>query len=90
VRDWCDVLEHLPQDLIQKAVVQHLANPKNHKPTPGEIRGIAQSLIPTPRLVAVLPSPQPERRRVTAEEARQIMSERGFKPKKFGGHDATE
>ncbi len=90
MRDWCDVLEHLPQELIQKAVVQHLACTKGHKPTPGEIRGIAQSLIPTPRLVARLPMPQVERRRVTAEEASQIMAERGFKPKKFGGFDATE
>lgn len=90
VRDWCDVLEHLPQDLIQRAVVQHIASPQGRKPTPGDIRGIAQAIMPAPKLVSLPRPPEPERHRVTAAEAEKIMTERGFRPKKFGGNDAAE
>jgi hypothetical protein len=89
VRDWCDVLEHLPQDVIQRAVLQHIASP-NGKPKPGDIRSLAQDLMPAPKVVQFHRSPEPVREKVTADKRAEILAAAGFAPRKFGGRDAAE
>lgn len=94
-RDWADVLEGLPQQYIQRAVIsfQQSARPGKYppKPTPAAIYAIAKDMMPMPVVVrqqvdepepyGALSVPVEERRRISAE----VMAENGYRPKTFGG-----
>ncbi len=47
-KDWADVLEPLPQDLIQRACVQYQREEPRRRPTPGAIYEIASRMMPKP------------------------------------------
>lgn len=83
--DWADVLEGLPQEYIQRACVQYQREEPRKKPTPGAIYGIAKGMMPKPAPVRSIDESQIPRSepRVTAEQARDILAEVGFKPKRF-------
>lgn len=86
-RDWADVLEGLPQEYIQRAVIKFQQQPGNRKPTPAAIYGLARDLMPAPVIVpkASAPTSEPQRKRVTKDEAAEIMASAGFRPKTFNG-----
>ena len=83
-RDWCDILEGMPQDAIAKACMAYLRQEPRRKPTPGSIYALAREYMPKPVIVAKPQPPEPERERMTAERAAEIMAEVGFRPKKMG------
>lgn len=91
-RDWADVLEGLPQEYIQRAAIRFQQQGGNRKPTPAAIHALARELMPPPTVVANAPPPQePQRDRVSAARAEEIMNEIGFRPKRFnGGFDDAE
>lgn len=84
-RDWCDVLEHLPRDAIQRACVRYLTECTGRKPTPGDIVALARDVLQPPRVVRLAPPPEPPRERVSADAAERIMREIGFRPKRMVG-----
>lgn len=85
-RDWADVLEGLPQEYIQRAVIRFQQTSGNRKPTPGAIYALTRDLMPAPTVVVSAPPvPEPQRERVSADRAAEIMNEVGFKPKRFNG-----
>ena len=90
-RDWADVLEGLPQEYIQRAAIRFQQTSRS-KPTPAAIDALARELMPPPTVVASAPPPQePQRDRVSAARAEEIMNEIGFRPKRFnGGSDDAE
>lgn len=90
MRDWCDILEHLPQSAIQQAAVRWLAGSNGYRPTPGQIAALAREAMPAPKLVRIAPPPEPERQRLSPEAAAEIMKTAGFRPRKIGGTDANE
>lgn len=81
-RDWADILEGMSQDAISKACTAYLRNEPRRKPTPGAIYELAREF--TPRPVVVSRTPEPERERISAERAAEIMAEVGFRPKRMG------
>ena len=84
--DWCDILEGIPAEYIQRAAIKYQRDEPRRKPTPGAIYQIARSLMPLPSVAT--PRPEPERPpRVTAEAASEIMRRAGFRPQRFGGED---
>lgn len=84
-RDWCDILEGMTQDAIGKACMAYLRDEPRRKPAPGAIYALAQSFTPKPTIVAKPAQPEPERERMSAQRAAEIMAEVGFRPKTFGG-----
>lgn len=90
MRDWCDVLEHLPQAAIQQACLRWLSAAGRHKPTPGDIAELARETLPAPKVVRLAPPLEPERPRISPEAAAEILRSAGFRPRKFGGTDAGE
>ena len=91
-RDWADVLEGLPQEFIQRAAIRFQQKSGNRKPTPAAIYAMARDLMPAPTVVAsASAAPEPQRERVSADRAAEIMNEVGFRPKRFnGGLDNAE
>jgi hypothetical protein len=83
-RDWCDILEGMPQDAISKACMAYLRQEPRRKPTPGAIYALAREYMPKPVIVAKPQQAEPERERMTAERAAEIMAEVGFRPKRMG------
>lgn len=86
-QDWADVLEGLPQELIQRACIEYQRKFPRKKPTPGAIYEIAKSYMPKPEPVRIeqfSPVRDPDEI-CSAEAAERIMREAGFRPKKFGG-----
>jgi len=81
-RDWCDILEGMTQDAIGKACMAYLRDEPRRKPAPGAIYALARSFMPAP---VVVHRAEPERERISAERAAEIMAEAGFRPKTFGG-----
>lgn len=67
-RDWADVLEGLPQDVIQRACISYQRSEPRKKPTPGAIYQLAQALMPRPQIV-------PTTRPATREEDEAIRAE---------------
>lgn len=82
-RDWADVLEGLPRDVIQRACIQYQRDEPRRKPTPGAIYQVARALMPKPRPVER--APEPERDPVSKEAAQEILKAAGFRVNKFGG-----
>jgi len=84
-RDWADVLEGLPQDLIQRACIEYERTEPRRKPTPGAIYQLARGYIPRPAVVNTghLTDMRPKGECVTAERAAEIMEKAGFKPRVF-------
>ena len=68
--------------MIQRACLDYLRNEPRRKPTPGEIYTRASRLMPKPQIV---PPQEPERIRVSAENAAEILARAGFAAKRFGG-----
>ena len=86
-KDWADVLEGLPQEIIQRACIQYQRDEPRRKPTPGAVYEIAMQLMPRPKQVRIdhtTPMRDPADV-VTPEKAEAILREVGFRPKKFGG-----
>lgn len=81
-RDWCDILEGMTQDAIGKACMAYLRDEPRRKPVPGAIYALARSFTPAP---VVVHRAEPEREKISAERAAEIMAEVGFRPKTFGG-----
>ena len=90
MRDWCDVLEPLPQAAIQSACLRWLSGAGGRKPTPGEIAALARDTLPAPKIVRLPPPPAPEKPRLSFEAAQEIVRAAGFRPLKFGGADASD
>ncbi len=82
-RDWADLLEGLPQSVIQSACLQFMREEPRKKPTPAAIYAMARGLMPLPKIVAAPPAEQDREPRVTAEQAAEIMATLGFRPKSF-------
>ena len=86
-KDWADVLEGLPQEIIQRACIQYQRDEPRRKPTPGAVYEIAMQLMPRPKQVCIdhtTPMRDPADV-VTPEKAEAILREVGFRPKRFGG-----
>lgn len=88
-RDWAEILQGLPADVIQGAVMRYLRDEPRRKPTPGAIYAIALDMVPRPKIVPRSPSlgkSAPPKERVSADRAAEIMAEAGYRsyvPKKF-------
>lgn len=91
-RDWADVLEELPQEYIQRAIIKFQQENRRGKPTPASIYAIARELMLPPVQIVTTKTPEkaPERRRVTKEAAAEIMAVAGFRPKTFNGGPKDE
>ena len=50
-KDWADVLEDMPRELIQKARVQYLREEPKRRPTPGDIYQRVVRMLPRPESV---------------------------------------
>ena len=57
-QDWADVLEGLPQEVIQRACIAYQRQEPRRKPTPGAIYQIAIELMPKPVLAARRSTPE--------------------------------
>lgn len=89
-RDWADVLEGLPQDVIQKACVRFQQTSRS-KPTPAAIYALARDLMPPPAVVFSAPVEAPAKReRVSKEVAAEIVAKAGYRVKKFKGGSTDE
>ena len=86
-KDWADVLEGLPQDVIQKACVQYQRDEPRRKPTPGAVYEIALRLMPRPSVVSSggLTDMRPVEDRCTPEAAAEILARAGYAPKRMPG-----
>ncbi len=73
--DWADVLQDLPQDVIQRACIQYQRTEPRRKPTPGAVYQIAKAMLPKP-------ASGPAHRPMTAEE-RQAAEERRAKAREI-------
>lgn len=83
--DWADVLEGLPQDVIQKACIQYQKDEPRRKPTPGAIYQIARRFMPKPKVVS---QPEPPRSEpCNPSVAQKICEDAGYTPKRFGGSE---
>lgn len=94
--DWADVLEGLPQHIIQRACVQYQRDEPRRKPTPGAVYQLAVSMMPkraptsTARPMTAEERKAHEERRSKAREinperkaqAERIMAQVGFAMKK--------
>lgn len=89
IEGWMDVLENCSHSEIRKAWATYqrtgprTASGKLYKPDAGALWKIVQSMRPKPKPVET--KPEPQRERVTAEAAQEILSRAGFKVNKFGG-----
>lgn len=84
-QDWADVLEGIPQDIIQRACINYQREYPRRKPTPGAVYEIAKRMMPAPPPVRInhLSDMRPVGERVTAEAANAILERAGFKAKKM-------
>lgn len=80
--DWADVLEGLPQHIIQRACIQYQREEPRRKPTPGAVYQLAMSMMPKP-------SPVETARPMTAEE-RQADEERRRKAREINPERKAE
>jgi len=85
VIDWMDALQDYPLDEVQSACRQWVLENPRRMPNEGDVlgvigRGRAAFIASQPRVAL----PEPEREKMTAKRAVEIMAEVGFEPKKFG------
>lgn len=85
--DWIEVLGGMPQQAIHQACIRYLRDEPRRRPTPGAILELARMAMPAPAVVRVTPKPEPERPRMTGEQANAILERAGFRPKKIRGDD---
>jgi hypothetical protein len=71
---WANDLEWFPQDIIETAIATYRRS-ETRKPSPAAIIKLCREHMPKPRLIS---APEPERERVTAEQAQAILDEFGF------------
>ena len=57
-QDWADVLEGLPQEVIQRACIAYQRQEPRRKPTPGAIYQLAIELMPKPVFAARISTPE--------------------------------
>ena len=82
-RDWADILEGIPQDVLHKACLRYMRNEPRRKPTPGAIYALCRDMMPRPAVVRThVVDPRPDRPRVSGEVANEILSRAGYAPKK--------
>lgn len=80
--DWIEALDGLPQWAIEEACRVYLRDQPRRRPTPGDIRQRALTFMAR-NAPPALPTPEPERERITAARAAEIMAEFGFAPKRI-------
>lgn len=86
VMDWMDALQDYPLDEIRAACHEAVLSRPNAMPNEGHIIAeIQKSRALFLRLSGPKHEPEPERNRVSAERAAEILAEAGFKPKTFTG-----
>lgn len=73
-QDWADVLEGLPQDVIQRACIRYQREEARRKPTPGAIYAIARDLMPRPTVVNSRPETAEEKRAYLEGAARDRVN----------------
>jgi hypothetical protein len=83
-RDWVEVLQGFPRDVLQQAAMRYLRDEPNRKPTPGAMYQLALGLMPMPKVVHRAPVDEPQTEpKMTAERAAEVMREVGFRPRAF-------
>lgn len=96
-QDWADVLEGIPQDVIQRACIRYQRENERKKPTPGAIYQLCRKSMPAPHIAALPPlvkmsREEEERYRCTikkvdpdrARQADEIIKKAGFALRKVG------
>jgi hypothetical protein len=84
VSDWMDALHDYTIDEVQAACREWVMNNPRRMPNEGDIVAEVKSIRAeawAKRKATLPPEPDPERPRVTAEAAAEIMARAGFKPK---------
>ena len=85
VSDWMDALQDFPLSEVQGACQAWVRDNSRRMPNEGDIRGIIMAR--RAKIVARLKAGQhePERQRISAERAAEIVAQAGFAPRRFGG-----
>lgn len=83
---WCDELEDWTVEQVQWALRKWNRENPRIRPTPGDIVKICKDERGR-RIAASRPAirAEPEREKISAERASEIMAEVGFEPKRMGG-----
>jgi hypothetical protein len=85
VMDWMDALQDYPLDEIRVACREAVKARPNAMPNEGHIlANIMDARALALRLMPKLPEHGPEREKISAERAAEIMADVGFKPQRFG------
>ena len=80
---WANVLEGYPRAIIEEAIEAY-ASTETRRPVPAAIIKLCRERMPKPRLVQPAEAP---RDRCTPEQARAILAEAGFSPRRIGGSE---
>jgi len=82
---WCDELQDWTREQVVYALRQWNRDNPRRRPTPGDIVAFlkAERGRQHAKRMQQHPAPEPERRRLTPEEAGAILKERGFEPKRM-------
>jgi hypothetical protein len=82
--DWCDALEDWTQEQIVWALRKWRNENPNKKPNAGHILAVMKEARGR-KVAAQLPrqQPKPDRERISADRASEIMQEIGFNAKRF-------
>ncbi len=82
--DWCDALEDWTQEQIVWALRKWRNENPNKKPNAGHILAVMKEARGR-KVAAQLPKqqPKPDRERISADRASEIMQEIGFNAKRF-------
>lgn len=82
--DWCDALEDWTQEQIVWALRKWRNENPNKRPNPGHILLLMKDARGR-KLAAQLPQQkqEPERERVSADRAAEILAQAGFSPNRF-------
>jgi hypothetical protein len=84
ITDWMDALQDYPLDEIRAACREAIKGRPNAMPNEGHILAeIEKARALFLRLAPPRHEPEPERERVSAERAAEILAKAGFKPKTF-------
>lgn len=85
ISDWMEALQDFPLSEVQGACREWVNTNPRKMPNEGDIRGMIMSA--RSKRVAKLPRPdqEPDRQRISAERAAEIVAQAGFAPRGFGG-----